>query len=134
MTKTKAMAKSKTPARATKGRTYRRRKVAGATWRRPIAGLLEPGQAIVLVIDPPMTVHEQPVVMTPNGGDILLLDAELDRVTIQNQTDRVVAYLMTVVPRVLVKAATVPWKRIAADLGHAVRESGVLDRFARMLR
>jgi hypothetical protein len=99
-----------------------------------MAGLLEPGQAIVLVIDPPMTAHEQPIAVTPNGGDILLLDAELDRVTIRNQTDRVVAYMMTVVPRVLVKAAMVPWKRVAADLSQAVRKSGVLDRFARLLR
>lgn len=81
-----------------------------------------------------MGPNEQPVALTPNAGDIILLDAQADRVTVQNQTDRVVAYMMSVVPSVLVKAATVPWKRIAADLGHAVRESGILDRFARLLR
>jgi hypothetical protein len=40
--------------------------------------------------------------------------------------------MMTVVPRLLVKAATVPWKRVAADLGTAVRNSGVLERFAQL--
>jgi hypothetical protein len=84
------------------------------------------------VIDPPLRAHEQPVALTPNAGDILLRDATLDRVTVVNQTDRVVAYLLAIVPRVLVKAATVPWKRVAADLGTAVRNSGVLDRFAQL--
>jgi hypothetical protein len=98
-----------------------------------LAGLLQPGGSIVLVIDPPLRPHEQPVAVTPNAGDILLRDATLDRVTIVNQTDdRVVAYLMTVVPRVLVKAAAVPWKRVAADLGTAIQNSGVLDRFAQL--
>lgn len=81
-----------------------------------------------------MGPNEQPVALTPNAGDIILLDACPDRVTVHNQTDRVVAYMMSVVPSVLVKAATVPWKRIASDLGHAVRESGLLDRFRALLR
>ena len=102
--------------------------------RRPAMGLLEPGGSIVLVIDPPLQPHEQPVAMTPNAGDILLRDATLDRVTIVNQTDRVVAYMMTVVPRLLVKAATVPWKRVVTDLGTALQKSGMLDRFARLLK
>lgn len=86
------------------------------------------------MIDPPMRSGEQPVALTPNAGDILLLDASLDRVAVQNQTDRVVAYLVLVAPSTLVKAATVPWKRIASDIGQAVRESGVLQRLARLLR
>ena len=81
-----------------------------------------------------MGPNEQPIAVTPNAGDIILLDAQPDCVTVQNQTDRVVAYMMSVVPTVLVKAATVPWKRIASDLGTAVKKSGLLDRFARLLR
>lgn len=126
------MAKTSPPTSSGTDRPYRRRKVR--TWRRPVAGLLEPGQALVLVIEPPMQANEQPVVLTPNAGDIILLDAQTDRVTVKNQTDRVVAYMVSVVPSVLVKAASVPWKRIVSDLGTAVRESGVLDRFARMFR
>ena len=123
MTKTKKM-------RVTAGtRVYRRK----PRRRRPIAGLLEPGQTIVLTIDPPLRAHEQPLALTPNAGDIYLRDATQDRVTIVNTTDRIVAYLMTVVPRVLVKAATVPWPRVIADLGQAVRNSGVLDRFAQLI-
>jgi hypothetical protein len=100
-----------------------------------MAGLLAPGQSIVLVIDPPMLAYEQPVALTPNAGDILLRDATRERVTITNQSDeRVVAYVMTIVPRVLVKAATVPWKRVLADLGTAVQQSGVLDRFAQLFK
>ncbi|MDB4955847.1 MAG: hypothetical protein JWO36_3416 [Myxococcales bacterium] len=99
-----------------------------------MGGLLRPGEALVLVIEPPMGPNEQPVALTPNAGDIILLDAQPGRVTVHNQTDRVVAYMMSVVPSMLVKAATVPWRRIASDLGHAVRESGLLDRFARLLR
>ncbi len=89
---------------------------------------------IVLAIDPPLKSNEQVVTLTPNAGDIMLLDPALDRVTIQNQTDRVVAYMVTIVPSILAKAATVPWRRVAADLGHAVRQSGLLDQFARLLR
>ncbi len=126
------MAKTKAPTRTGTNRTYRRRKASA--WRRPAGGLLGPGEAIVLVIDPPMGPNEQPVALTPNAGDIILLDAQPDRVTVHNQTDRVVAYLMSVVPRTLVKAATVPWKRIVTDLGTAVRKSGLLDRFAQLLR
>ncbi len=85
------------------------------------------------MIDPPLQDHEQPLALTPNAGDILLRDATLDRVTIVNTTDRIVAYLLTVVPRVLVKAAMVPWKRVISDLGQAVRNSGVLDKFAQLL-
>jgi len=99
-----------------------------------VGGLLGPGEAIVLVIEPPMGPNEQPVALTPNAGDIVLLDAQPDRVTVHNPTDRVVAYMMSVVPSMLVKAATVPWKRIASDLGTAVRKSGLLDRFAQLLR
>lgn len=117
----------------TKQSVYRRRPRPRPR-RRPIAGLLEPGQAIALMIDPPLRPNEQPVALTPNAGDILLRDASAERVTVVNQTDRVVAYLLTVVPSVVVKAAMVPWRRVIADLGQAVKNSGVLDRFAALLR
>jgi hypothetical protein len=100
-----------------------------------MAGFLQPGGSIVLVIEPPLRSHEQPVALTPNAGDVLLLNATLDHVTIVNQSnERVVAYLVTIVPRLFVKAATVPWKRVAADLGTAVRNSGVLDRLAQLFK
>lgn len=83
----------------------------------------------MLPIDPPLGPNELPVALTPNGGDILLRAAEHDQVTIENQTDRVVAYMMTAVPRALVTAATMPWKRIMGDLGHAMRENGLRDWF-----
>lgn len=88
----------------------------------------------MLAIDPPLAPHEQPIALTPNAGDLILLDARLDRVTVQNETDRIVAYLVTVVPRALVKAATMPWKQLVIDLGKAVHESGMLERFARLLK
>ena len=122
----------RTPAKAgTDRRVYRRRKPARPR-RRPVAGLLEPRQTLMVTIDPPLEAHEQPVALTPNGGDIMLLDATVDSVTVRNETDRVVAYVVAVAPRVLVKAASMPWKRIASDLGHAFRESGMLERFARL--
>jgi hypothetical protein len=113
----------------TKRRVYRRKRPR----RRPVAGLLEPRQALVLAIDPPLRDNEQPVALTPNAGDIMLRDAAPDRVTIVNTTDRIVAYLMTVAPKLLIKAATVPWQRVITDLSQAVRNSGVLDRFAQLL-
>ena len=97
-------------------------------------GLLEPGQAIVVAIDPPLEAHEEAVVLTPNAMDILMQDVQLNRVTLVNRTDRVVGYVTTAVPRVLVKAAMVPWKRVIADLGTAVREGGLLERFAQLLK
>ena len=132
---TKAKTTAKTPARKGTSKPYRRRRGGGKRpWRRPVAGLLEPGQTIVHTLDPPLAVNEQPIALTPNAGDIMLIDPALDRVTIQNQTDRVVAYMVTVVPSLVVKAAMVPWRRVATDLGHAVRESGLLDQFKRLLR
>lgn len=117
-----------TPARRGTSRTYRRK----PRRRRPIAGLLEPGQVLVLVIDPPLSDHEQPVAFTPNAGDVLLREATRDRVTIVNTTDRIVAYLLTTAPKLLVKAATIPWKRVVTDLRQAVRNSGLLERFAQL--
>lgn len=134
MAKTTKTRTAKTPARRGTSQPYRRRKAKRKAWRRPVAGLLEPGGAIVLVIDPPLGPNEQPVAITPNPGDIILLDPALDRVTIQNQTDRVVAYMMTIVPSLVVKAATVPWRRVAEDLEHALRQGGLLDQFKRLLR
>lgn len=61
-------------------------------------------------------------------------DVTLTQVVLVNTTDRVVAYVMTVVPRALVKLAMVPWRRVIGDLGQAVKNSGILDRFAHLLR
>lgn len=109
----------------------RRRRKPGV--RRSTGGLLDPGQSIVIPIDPPLRDFEQPVVITPNAGDVLLQDASLTHATVANQTDRIVAYAFTVAPRLLVKAATVPWGRVVRDLGQAVKNSGLLERFSRLI-
>jgi len=116
--------------KATSRQVYRRR---ARSWRRPVGGLIGPRQSVVLAIDPPLRPNEQPVAVSPNAGDIMMRDVTTSTVTISNETDRVVAYLMTVVPRFFVKAAMVPWRRVAADLGQALKNSGVLERFARFL-
>lgn len=123
--------KTKMPRAVTKQTVYRRRRKVR---RRPTAGLLEPHQTIVLPIDPPLQENEQPLAVTPNAGDLLMRDVTLTQVVLVNTTDRVVAYMMTVVPRALVKLAMVPWRRVVADLGQAVKNSGILDRFAYLLR
>ena len=87
----------------------------------------------MIPIDPPLRDFEQPVVITPNAGDVLLQDVSLTHATVVNQTDRIVAYAFTVAPRLLVKAATVPWSRVVRDLGQAVKNSGLLERFSRLL-
>ena len=97
-------------------------------------GLLGPGQTFVVAIEPPLEANEEPVVLTPNVADILMQDVQPDRVTLVNCSNRVVGYVTTVVPSVLVKAALVPWKRVIADLGTAVREGGLLERFAQLLK
>jgi len=61
-------------------------------------------------------------------------DVTLTQVVLVNTTDRVVAYMMTIVPRALVKLALVPWRRVVADLSQAVKNSGILDRFAYLLK
>ncbi len=71
--------------------------------------------------------------MTPHAGDILLRDALPDRVTVENQTDRVVAYFLTVVPSTYVQAAMIPWKRVFSDVSYAVRKSGVFQRLGQLL-
>ncbi len=75
-----------------------------------------------------MTEREQPILFTPKAGDVLFSAATLDQVEITNHTDRVAAYVVTVVPKSLVKIATVPWGRVLKDVGAAVKESGVLDQ------
>jgi len=91
-------------------------------------GLLGPRQVVTLTIDPPLADHEQPVLITPKAGDVLIQEAGVDYVVIANQTDRISAFGLTVLPRVVVRAAAVPWGQVARDLGNAVKESGVIDQ------
>jgi hypothetical protein len=73
-----------------------------------------------------MTEREQPILFTPNMGDVVFTNATLDAVEVSNHTDRMAAYVITVVPRSVVKLASVPWGRVARDVGAAVKQSGVL--------
>lgn len=91
-------------------------------------GLLQPGQSFVFTIEPPLASHEQPVLFTPNAGDVLLTDARPNQVTVVSHTNRVAAYAVCVAPRMLVKTLTVPWGRVFADLGEAVDESGLAGK------
>jgi len=75
-----------------------------------------------------MRPGEQAIAVTPNAGDILLRDASPEFVTVTNQSDRVVAYFLTIVPSTYVQAAMIPWGRVLTDVGYAVRKSGVLQR------
>jgi hypothetical protein len=95
-------------------------------------GLLEPGAAVVLTIDPPLQDHEQPILFTPHAGDVLMHDVQLGRLTVVNHANRISAYVLTIVPKVLVKAAMVPWGRVLTDLKQAVRDSGVLDQIGQL--
>lgn len=88
---------------------------------------------VTLTIHPPLAEHEQPVLITPKAGDVLIQEAGLDFVTVANQTDRISAFGLTVVPRVLVQAAAIPWGRVMRDLGSAVKESGVMDQLKQFL-
>jgi len=97
-------------------------------------GLLGPHQVVTLTINPPLGDHEQPVLVTPKAGDVLIQEAGLDSVIIANQTDRSAAFVVTAAPRVLVRAAAVPWGQVFRDLGAAVQESGVLDQLKGLFR
>jgi hypothetical protein len=50
-------------------------------------------------------------------------------VVVVNNTDRAVVYMLVVVPSVYVKAATVPWRQVLNDVGYAIEQSGLLERF-----
>lgn len=115
--------------------SYRRRRPSKPSKprRRPSAGLLDPGLSIRIAIDPPLADNEQPVVLTPSAGDVLITEASTTHAIVTNQTDRIAAYMFTIAPRLLIQAAAVPWKRVARDLGTAIERSGLLDRFARLL-
>jgi hypothetical protein len=91
-------------------------------------GILAPRQEFVVMLDPPMKPNEQPVVITPQPGDILLRDVTPESVTVVNYTDRIVAYFLTVVPSIYVQAAQVPWVRVFTDVGHALRNSNLLEQ------
>jgi len=91
-------------------------------------GILAPHQEFTVVLDPPMKPNEQPVAITPQPGDILLRDVVPESVTVVNQTDRIVAYFLTVVPTIYVQAAKVPWGRVLTDVGYAIRNSGLLEQ------
>ena len=132
MTKRTGMAQP-TKRRPTKPATNGYRRRPAKPRRRPRAGLLDPGVSIRIAIDPPLQDNEQPVVATPNAGDVLITEASTTHAIVSNQTDRIVAYMFAIAPKVLVQAASVPWKRVARDLGTAIERSGILDRFARLL-
>lgn len=95
--------------------------------------MLGPRQVVTLTIHPPLAEHEQPVLITPQAGDVLIQEAGLDFVTVANQADRISAFGVTVLPRMVVRAATLPWGQIARDLGDAVKASGVVDQFKQLL-
>lgn len=97
-------------------------------------GLLGPRQTVTLTIDPPLSDTEQPVLITPKAGDVLIQSAQVDQVIVANQTDRIAAFGVTIVPRLLVQAAVIPWKRVVRDLGAAVKESGVIDQLRGLLK
>jgi hypothetical protein len=96
--------------------------------KRMAGGILAPRQEFVVALDPPMKPNEQPVVITPQPGDILLRDVTPESVTVVNYTDRIVAYFLTVVPSIYVQAAQVPWVRVFTDVGHALRNSNLLEQ------
>lgn len=89
---------------------------------------------MTLTVDPPLAEGEQPVLITPKAGDVLMTDVQVGHITVANQTDRIAAFGITIVPRVLVRAATLPWKQVARDLRDAVQESGVLDQLRRLFK
>jgi hypothetical protein len=95
-------------------------------------GILAPHQEFTVVLDPPMKPNEQPIVITPQPGDILLRNVVPESATVVNQTDRIVAYFLTVIPTIYVQAAKVPWMRVIADVGYAVRNSGLLEQIGQL--
>lgn len=112
-------------------RLYRRtkaKKQPAQPRRRPIAGLLQPGEVRSIALEPPLGDAEQAVLLTPNVGDVVLQPGSVDHVVVANQTGRIAAYLVTTAPRALVKLAAVPWAQVFGDVGEAVAESGVVER------
>jgi hypothetical protein len=95
---------------------------------------LGPQQVVTLTVDPPFSPREQPVLFTPKAGDVLITAATENSVTVANQTDRIAAFMVAIVPRLAVQVATMPWRRVVRDLGTAVQESGVLDQIKRAFK
>ncbi len=79
-----------------------------------------------------MTDREQPLLVTPHAGDVTFTNATLVTVDVTNHTDRIAAYVITVVPRSVVKVVSLPWAKIARDVGEAVQQSGVLGAVQRL--
>ncbi len=77
-----------------------------------------------------MTDREAPVLFTPNPGDVVMVTAmtEPHRVMVENtRTDRMSMYAVTIVPKLAVSVAQVPWARVFRDFGAAVKDSGLPD-------
>lgn len=91
-------------------------------------GLLQPREVKQLLLSSSMTDTQQAAVMTPRAGDVQLIASSFTEVTVENQTDRIAAYVVVVVPKVAVKLATVPWGAVVRDVGMALDDSGILER------
>ena len=81
-----------------------------------------------------MTDREQPILFTPKSGDVLFTRATFDTVEVTNHTDRVAAYIVTVVPKAVVKLAAVPWGQVLRDVGAAVEQGGMLGLVQKLFK
>lgn len=89
--------------------------------RKPKWGVLAAGESVTLTIDPPMTLAEQPTLFTNDVANLRIQDPHADRVTAVNHSDQPLPYVLIVVPKMLVKAAGLPWSQILDNLKQRFR-------------
>jgi hypothetical protein len=82
-----------------------------------MVGLLTPGERKTITLAVPMTENQLPVVITPKVGQVVIREASLTQVIVENKTtDETVPYLLVVSPRAVIKAATFDWKSLLKGL------------------
>lgn len=120
----------KPPLKSTKAHRHARRKYP----RKPMIGVVSPGEFTVVTVDPPMKSNERPVLFTPDSSDLVMSNIEPSAVRIENLNNRrIVGFALVIAPGIIANAMALPWGKIVLDLGHALgKDGGVVDQVKRL--
>ena len=63
-----------------------------------------------------MDDNEEPMVLTANPLDLTLSDVTATAAKLTNVSNKIVGYVLSVVPNYVVKAALIPWKQVVQEV------------------
>lgn len=93
-------------------------------WRSPAVGVVAPGSTVdvsyQLPIDPS---REHPIVLTAVKNSLQVVSVERHHVTLRNDGASVVPYLLFVVPKAAISAATTDWAQVVQIIKQRLKQS-----------